>query len=96
MKRRGSRRVASGALWRSAQRLVGIGPLLPLIQNDLDITHAVAGLLGTIPMLLMRPSSPRQHVSGRIGGRPVSSLCLSTALIGVFGVVRAIAPGASG
>ena len=32
-------------------QLVGIGPLLPLVQDDLDVTHAVAGLLGTIPVL---------------------------------------------
>ncbi len=31
-------------------QIVGIGPLLPGIQDDLDVSHAVAGLLGTIPV----------------------------------------------
>ena len=34
-------------------QLVGIGPLLPLIKTDLGVSHAVAGLLGTIPVLCM-------------------------------------------
>ena len=76
-------------------QLVGIGPLLPLIQDDLDITHAVAGLLGTIPVLCMGLfAPPAPFVSGRIG--PRLAVALSLALIGVFGVVRAIAPGAIG
>ena len=76
-------------------QLVGIGPLLPLVQDDLDVTHAVAGLLGTIPVLCMglfAPSAP--FVSGRIGSRMAVAFAL--ALIGVFGVIRAIAPGAVG
>ena len=76
-------------------QLVGIGPLLPLIQDNLDITHAVAGLLGTIPILCMGLfAPPAPFVSGRIGAR--QAVALSLALIGVFGVVRAIAPGAVG
>ena len=39
-------------------QLVGIGPLLPPIQDDLDVTHAVAGLLGTIPVLCMGLFAP--------------------------------------
>ena len=34
-------------------QIVGVGPLIPSIQDDLDISHAVAGLLGTIPVLCM-------------------------------------------
>jgi CP family cyanate transporter-like MFS transporter len=34
-------------------QIVGVGPLIPAIQDDLDISHAVAGLLGTIPVLCM-------------------------------------------
>jgi MFS transporter, CP family, cyanate transporter len=76
-------------------QLVGIGPLLPLIQDNLDITHAVAGLLGTIPILCMGLfAPPAPFVSGRIGAR--RAVALSLALIGIFGVVRAIAPGAVG
>ena len=32
-------------------QLVGVGPLLPEIDDELDVSHAVAGLLGTIPVL---------------------------------------------
>jgi CP family cyanate transporter-like MFS transporter len=74
-------------------QLVGIGPLLPAVQDDLDVTHAVAGLLGTIPVLCMglfAPAAP--FLSGRIG--PRMAIAASLALIGVFGVVRAVAPGA--
>ncbi len=35
-------------------QIVGVGPLIPSIQHDLDISHAVAALLGTIPVLCMR------------------------------------------
>src|SRR6185295_8798129 len=31
-------------------QLVGAGPLLPEIQDDLGVSHAVVGLLGTIPV----------------------------------------------
>jgi CP family cyanate transporter-like MFS transporter len=74
-------------------QLVGIGPLLPLVQDDLDVTHAVAGLLGTIPVLCMGLfAPPASFLSGRIGSRRAVAVAL--ALIGVFGVARAFAPGA--
>jgi MFS transporter, CP family, cyanate transporter len=76
-------------------QLVGVGPLLPAIERDLGISHAVAGLLGTIPVLCMGLfAPPAPFLSGRIGSR----LAIGTAagLIGVFGVVRAVTPGAVG
>jgi len=39
-------------------QLVGVGPLLPSIQTDLGVSHAVAGLLGTIPVLCMGLFAP--------------------------------------
>ena len=76
-------------------QLVGIGPLLPPIQHDLGVTHAVAGLLGTIPVLCMGLfAPPAPFLSGRIGSR--LAIAGALALIGVFGVVRALAPGAAG
>jgi MFS transporter, CP family, cyanate transporter len=75
-------------------QLVGIGPLLPAIQRDLGISHAVAGLLATIPVLCMGVFAlPARYVSGRIGSRQAVTLCV--ALVGVFGVVRAVAPDAA-
>jgi MFS transporter, CP family, cyanate transporter len=74
-------------------QLVGIGPLLPAVQDDLDVTHAVAGLLGTIPVLCMGLfAPPAPFLSGRIGPRLAIGAAL--ALIGLFGVARALAPGA--
>src|SRR6478609_8718496 len=76
-------------------QLVGVGPLLPSIQDDLDVTHAVAGLLGTIPVLCMGLfAPPAPFLSGRVGSRLAIGAALG--LIGVFGVIRALAPGAGG
>ena len=76
-------------------QIVGIGPLLPEIQLDLDLSHAVAGLLGTIPVLCMGLfAPPSAYVSGWIGSR--AAIGAAIALIGVAGVARAFAPGAVG
>jgi MFS transporter, CP family, cyanate transporter len=76
-------------------QLVGVGPLLPSIQRDLHVSHAVAGLLGTIPVLCMGLfAPPAPFLSGRIGSR--HAISAAVALIGVFGVARALVPGAVG
>jgi CP family cyanate transporter-like MFS transporter len=73
-------------------QLVGIGPLLPAIQTDLGVSFAVAGLLGTIPVLLMGAFAPLgPWVAGRIGPRQAIALCLVGVI--VFGAARALAPG---
>jgi len=75
-------------------QIVGVGPLIPAIKDDLDISHAVAGLLGTIPVLCMGVFAlPAPVLSRRYGSRLALAACL--ALIGVFGVARAAAPGAA-
>src|SRR5258707_329965 len=75
-------------------QLVGVGPLLPSIQRDLGVSHAVAGLLGTIPVLCMGLfAPPAPFLSGRIGSRRAIGAAL--ALVGVFGVARSIVPGAA-
>ena len=72
-------------------QIVGVGPLLPEIQDDLSISHAVAGLLGTIPVLCMGLfAPPAPYLAARLGTRRAIGLCL--ALIGVFGLARALAP----
>ncbi len=72
-------------------QLVGIGPLLPSIQEDLGISHAEAGLLATIPVLCMGLfAPPAPYLSARLGTRYAIAFCL--ALIAGFGIVRAIAP----
>jgi CP family cyanate transporter-like MFS transporter len=76
-------------------QLVGVGALLPSIQRDLGVSHAVAGLLGTIPVLCMGLfAPPAAFLSGRIGSR--QAIGASLALIGVFGIVRVLVPGAVG
>ncbi len=76
-------------------QLVGVGPLLPSIQRDLGVSHAVAGLLGTIPVLCMGLfAPPAPFLSGHIGSRRAIGAAL--ALVGVFGVARAVVPGAVG
>jgi CP family cyanate transporter-like MFS transporter len=75
-------------------QIVGIGPLIPSIQDDLDVSHAVAGLLGTIPVLCMGVFAlPAAVVTRRYGTRLALAACLT--LIGTFGVARAVAPGAA-
>jgi MFS transporter, CP family, cyanate transporter len=87
------------ALFASALALrpeiVGIGPLLPQIQDDLGVSHAVAGLLGTIPVLCMGLfAPPAPFLLGHVGSR--SAIFASIALIGAAGIARAVAPGAVG
>jgi MFS transporter, CP family, cyanate transporter len=72
-------------------QIVGIGPLLPEIQDSLNTTHAVAGLLATIPVLCMGLfAPPAAYLSARVGTR--TAITWSVLLIGVFGVARAVAP----
>jgi MFS transporter, CP family, cyanate transporter len=68
-------------------QLVGVGPLIGTIQDDLDISHAAAGLLGTIPVLCMgvfAPVGPR--VIRRFNVTQGVALCI--ALIAVGGLLR--------
>jgi CP family cyanate transporter-like MFS transporter len=66
---------------------------LPRIQRSLDVSHAVAGLLGTIPVLCMGVfAPPAARLSARLGSR--AALACSVALVGVFGLVRAAVPSA--
>lgn len=75
-------------------QIVGIGPLLPDIQDDLDTSHAVVGLLGTIPVLCMGLfAPPAAYLGARIGTR--MAIASSLVLIGVFGLGRAVAPTAA-
>ncbi|HZR94509.1 MAG TPA: MFS transporter [Gaiellaceae bacterium] len=73
-------------------QLVGAGPLIPSIERALHTPHAVAGLLGTIPVLCMGLfAPPAAYLSQRFGSR--RALAAAIALIGAFGLLRAGAPG---
>lgn len=75
-------------------QLVGVGPLMPEIQEDLAVSHAVAGLLGTIPVLCMGLfAPPAPHLVRRYGTRVAVAACL--AAIALFGLGRAVVPGAA-
>jgi CP family cyanate transporter-like MFS transporter len=74
-------------------QLVGAGPLIPDIQDDLGVSHAVAGLVGTIPVLCMGLFAPFAGlVAGRWGLRAAMAGCLLA--IAAAGLGRAVAPGA--
>ncbi|MEI7439647.1 MAG: MFS transporter, partial [Thermoleophilia bacterium] len=76
-------------------QLVGIGPLVPDIQRSLGVSHAMVGLLVTIPVLCFGLFSPVAPIlAGRIGA--LHAISLSVALIGVAGACRAFVPGLPG
>ncbi len=73
-------------------QLVGVGPILPDIEADLGVSHAVAGLLSTIPVMCMAAFAP--------AAAPLTALAsLRTAIaacvfgVAAFGLARAAAPG---
>lgn len=72
-------------------QILAIGPLLPLIRDDLGLPASVAGLLTTIPVLCMglfAPIGPR--VAARLGPTTAFAACL--ALVVGFGLLRALVP----
>ncbi|HET8571566.1 MAG TPA: MFS transporter [Candidatus Limnocylindria bacterium] len=72
-------------------QLVGLGPLLPAIQGDLGVSHTLAGLLTTVPVLCMALFAlPAVRLAHRIGLRNAMTGALAT--ITIFGVLRALAP----
>jgi MFS transporter, CP family, cyanate transporter len=73
-------------------QIIGVGPLLPDIQDDLHEPHAVVGLLGTIPVLCMGLFAPlAPYAAGRVGTR--AAIGAAVGLIGCFGLARVLAPG---
>jgi CP family cyanate transporter-like MFS transporter len=75
-------------------QIVGVGPLLPTIQESLPTTHAIAGLLATIPVLCMGLfAPPAAYLSARVGTR--AAITSSVLLVGIFGIARAAAPNAA-
>jgi MFS transporter, CP family, cyanate transporter len=68
-----------------------IGPLVGLVQGDLGMSHGVAGLLSTIPVLCMSLLAPFGPVlAGLIGPRLGAAACV--AMVGVFGILRGVLP----
>jgi CP family cyanate transporter-like MFS transporter len=73
--------------------LIAVGPLLPAIQGDLEMSFRDAGLLGTLPILclgLFAPFGPR--LAARLGPRNAMAACIAITV--VFSLLRAVAPSA--
>ncbi len=71
-------------------QLVGVAPLIPQIQDDLGLSHAQAGLIGTIPVLCMGLLA----VLAPIAASRISlfaAVALSLVITGSFGLARAAA-----
>ncbi len=74
-------------------QIVGVGPLIPFIQDAFGTSHAVVGLLGTIPVLCMGLFAPvAAYLAAKIGTR--RAMTIGLALIGMFGILRAVMPSA--
>ncbi len=91
-------RLLLGALFLASlalrPQLVGIGPLLSTIQQDLGVSHSVAGLLSTLIVLSMGLLAPIAYrLVRRVGLRWTIALALGA--ISAFGVARALAPPAA-
>ncbi len=72
-------------------QIVGVAPLFPEIEHDLHASHALVGLLGTIPVLGMGLFAPLAAVlATRAGTR--RGMGIGLALIAIFGLARAVAP----
>jgi CP family cyanate transporter-like MFS transporter len=72
-------------------QLLAIGPLLPLIRDDLRLSASAAGFLTTIPVLCMGVFAPiGPFVAARLGPRTAFGICL--AVVVGLGMARAMAP----
>ena len=75
-------------------QIIGLGPLIPAIQDDLGVSHTVAGLLETIPVLCMGLFAPAAaYVAGAVGAR--AAIGLSVALVAAGGLARVAVPNAA-
>lgn len=72
-------------------QLIGLSPLLPLIRQDLSVSHTVAGLLNTVPVACMGLFAlPVGWIAAKAGtGWAIAASALA---IGAFGAARALAP----
>lgn len=76
-------------------QLVVVGPVLPEMTIDLDISHAVAGLLIALPVFLMAVVAiPSASLGHRFGTR--LAIGISLAALALAGIARPLAPNALG
>jgi len=74
-------------------QMMAVGPLIPLIQDDLAVPHAVAGLLATIPLVCMGIFALAGPTTAQLFGTRWG-MTLSLSAMAVFGLARAVAPNA--
>jgi CP family cyanate transporter-like MFS transporter len=75
-------------------QLVGIGPLLPRMTDDLGMPHWQAGLLGTIPVLCMGIFAlPAGRTAARFGTVQAVGACVL--VVASFGLARALVESAA-
>ncbi|HEX6513186.1 MAG TPA: MFS transporter, partial [Chloroflexota bacterium] len=99
-------RAASGGLsaailalaWLTAfsarSNTISVGPVLPLMQADLRLTYAQAGLLFAVPPLMMGLFSiPSGLIIARLGVKAM--LVISLALLAIGGGLRSLATGST-
>src|SRR5712692_1181246 len=74
--------------------LLGVPPVLPLIQRDLGLSHTGIGFLTALPVLVMGGAAwPGGVLAGRIGGRAAVAVGLTLLAIGsALRVLRADLP----
>jgi hypothetical protein len=92
-RRAGPRRGWRIAAFALRPQVVGVGPILEQIRDDLGMSHGAAGLLATIPCSAWASSRPRPPTSRR-GWAPGRAVTVALPPIGGGGLVRAAAPGA--
>lgn len=74
-------------------QLLAIGPLLPLIQDDLGVSHAIGGLLVTIPIFCMAVAPLLAPMISDSAGLRLG-VTASIGLLAATGLIRAALPGA--
>ena len=73
--------------------LLGVPPVLPLIQRDLGLSHTAIGLLTALPVLCMGAAAwPCGWLAGRLGGR--TSVAIGLTMLAAGGLLRSVWPGA--
>ncbi len=71
--------------------LLGVPPVLPLIQHDLHLSYTAVGFLNSLPLLIMGAGAyPTVPVIRKLGTR--ATITLGLALIVVAAILRAFAP----
>lgn len=71
--------------------ILGVPPVLPLIQHDLQLSYAATGLLTALPILVLACAAwPSGLLVERIGGR--TCVTIGLALLGAGAFLRALWP----